>query len=179
MNKQITLFLTFILLAGCGVSIKSVVDKAAIKEPYVNPLIVIPYVKYNTKNFSEKLKEKLIVEFNNENRKVEFLLIEQRPEKLALNQSDYMNSRIDDAVQADQKDIVLVFKPTNLSYYNGGLQSATYELTGIDVATKKEVWKATFNSSSSFGPALFAEKSAKTIFQKLKTDKVIQDNLDR
>ncbi|WJJ97869.1 hypothetical protein [Algibacter luteus] len=173
MKKLITLFLTSIILISCGVSIKSVVDSSAIKEPYSNPLIVIPFEKNSTRNFSEKLEEKLEIEFNNDNKKVEFLLVEQGSQKLALNQNDDVNSKIDNAVRTDQKDIVLIFKPTNLSYYNGGLQSATYQLTGIDVTTKKEVWKATFNSNSSFGPALFAEKSAKTIFEKLKTDKVL------
>jgi hypothetical protein len=173
MKKTITFLLTIILLTSCGVSIKSVVDSSAIKEPYKNPLIVIPFEKYSTRNFSEKLKEKLEEEFNNENKKVEFLLVEQKSEKLALNENDDVNSKIDNAIRVDQKDIILIFKPTNLSYYNGGLQSATYKLTGIDVNTKKEVWKATFNSSSSFGPALFAEKSAQKIFEKLKTDKVL------
>lgn len=173
MKKLISIFLIAVLLTSCGVSIKSVVDSSAINEPYKNPLIVIPYEKYSTSNFSEKLKEKLEIEFNNENKKFEFLLVEQKSKKLALNQNDNVNSEIDNAIRTDQKDIVLIFKPTNLSYYNGGLQSATYELTGIDVLTKKEVWKATFNSNSSFGPALFAEKSAKIIFEKLKADKIL------
>lgn len=173
MKKLITFSLIIFLITSCGVSIKSVVDSSAINEPYKNPLIVIPYEKYSTRNFSDKLKEKLEIEFTNANKKVEFLLVEQGREKLALNQNDDVNSKINNAVLTDQKDIVLIFKPTNLSYYNGGLQSATYELTGIDAITKKEVWKATFNSNSSFGPALFAEKSAKTIFEKLKTDKVL------
>lgn len=173
MKKQITLFLITLLLTSCGVSIKSVVDSSAIEKPYNNPLIVIPYEKGSTRNFSEKLKEKLGIEFSNANKKVEFLLVEQKSEKLTLNQNDDVNSKIDNAVRTDQKDIVFIFKPTNLSYYNGGLQSATYKLTGIDVITKKEVWKAEFNSSSSFGPAMFAEKSAQKIFEKLKTDKVL------
>jgi hypothetical protein len=173
MKQYITVFLTFILLTSCGVSIDSVVDSAAIKEPYKNPLVVIPYEKYSTRNFSEKLEEKLQIEFDNHNKKVEFLLVERASEKLALNQNENVNSKINNAIIRDQKDIVLIFKPTNLSYYNGGLQSATYQLTGIDVATKKEVWKAEFNSSSSFGPALFAEKSAKVIYEKLKADKVL------
>ena len=173
MKKAITLFLTIILLTSCGVSIDSVVDNSAIKEPYKNPLIVIPYEEYSTKNFTEELKKKLEVEFKNANKKVEFLLVQQKSEKLTLNQNDDLNTKINDAIRTDNKDIVFIFKPTNLSYYNGGLQSATYKLTGIDVITKKEVWMAEFNSSSSFGPALFAEKSAKKIFEKLRLDKVL------
>jgi hypothetical protein len=173
MKKLITLILTVILLTSCGVSIKSLVDSSAIKEPYKNPLIVIPYEKYSKENFSEKLMEKLEIEFYNENKKVEFLLVEQGSEELALNQNDDINSKIDNAIRNDPKDIVLIFKPTNLAYYNGALQSATYQLNGIEVFTKKEVWKATFNSNSSFGPALFAEKSAQKILEKLKSDKVL------
>lgn len=172
MKKIITLFLSVILFASC-VSIKSVVDTSAVKEPYKNPLIVIPFEQYSIKNFSNKLKEKLELQFKKENRKVQILLIERKSNKLTLNQNDSMVSEINSAIQTDQKDIIFIFKPTNLSYYNGGLQSATYKLTGIDVITKKEVWKAQFNSNSSFGPALFAEKSAKKIFEKLKEDKVL------
>ena len=59
MKKVITLILISILLTSCGVSIKSVVDNSAIEQPYENPLVVIPYEKYSTKKFSDKLKEKI------------------------------------------------------------------------------------------------------------------------
>ena len=173
MKKQITLFLITILLTSCGVSIKSVVDSSAIEKPYENTLIVIPYEKGSTRNFSNKLKEKIELEFKAEQKRVEVFIFEKESNGLTLNANSGIDRKINDAILNDQKDLLLVFKPTNLQYHNGGLQSATYELVGIDTKSKKEVWKATFNSSSSFGPAMFAEKSAKTIFEKLKTDKIL------
>jgi hypothetical protein len=173
MKKQITFFLITILLTSCGVSIKSVVDSSAIEKPYDNPLIVIPYEKGSTRNFTNQLKEKIEIEFDVAKKPVEIFIFEKQNNGLTLNANSGIDKKINDAIINDQKDLLLIFKPTNLQYYNGGLQSATYELVGIDTQTKKEVWKATFNSSSSFGPAMFAVKSAKTIFEKLKTDKVL------
>lgn len=172
MKKITTLFLITILFLSCGVSIKSVVDSSAIKVPYKNPLIVIPY-EYTTQNFSERLNEKLDEVFAENQEKIEIILYERNKKELTLNENDNIDQIISNSIKKDNKDLLLIFKPTNLEYYNGGIQSATYELVGIDTKTKKEVWKASFNSSSSFGPALFAEKSAKKIYEKLKTDKVL------
>jgi hypothetical protein len=173
MIKKITLFLITILLTSCGVSIKSVVDNSLIDKPYNNPLIVIPYEKGSTRNFSNKLKENIEIEFQSEQKPVEIFIFEKTSTGLTLNANSGIDQKINNVIINDKKDLLLIFNPTNLQYYNGGLQSATYELVGIDTQTKKEVWKATFNSNSSFGPAMFAEKSAKIIFEKLKADKVL------
>ncbi|WP_196887334.1 hypothetical protein [Aureivirga sp. CE67] len=173
MKKLFTLFLISILFSSCGVTIDSVVDHSLFKKPYENSLIVIPYEKYSTKNFSRELQDNLKYEFKENNMKVDFILFEAKDESLSLNQDDYIEKQINRAIVEGEKDILFIFKPTNLDYVNGGLQSATYKLVGIDVKTKKEVWKAKFSSSSSFGPAMFAEKSAKTIFAKLKEDGVL------
>ena len=172
MKKITFLFLITILFSSCGVSIKSVVDSSAIKEPYKNPLIVIPY-EYSTKNFSERLEEKLEEVFDENQQKIDIVLFERNKKELTLNEDNNLDQIISNSINKDNKDLLLIFRPTNLEYYNGGIQSATYELVGIDTKTKKEVWKASFNSSSSFGPALFAEKSAKKIYEKLKMDKVL------
>jgi hypothetical protein len=173
MTKQITLFLIIILFTGCGVSIKSVVDESATEKSYVNTLIVLPYEKGSTRNFMNKLKEKIELEFKAENKSVDVYIYEKKKNDLTLNANSVIEKEINDIILDFNKDLLLVFNPTNLKYYNGGLQSATYKITGIDIKTKKEIWKAEFNSNSSLGPALFAEKSAKTIFEKLKTDKVL------
>ena len=173
MYRIAVIFLLCLILSNCGAKIESVVDRSVTDKTYENPLIVIFYKAYSTKNFTKKLKDKLEIEFTNDNQKVAFLLFEQKKDKLELNKSDDINADITQAVQRNQNDIVMIFRPIKLSYYNGGLNSATYELTGIDVLTKKEVWKAKLNSNSSFGPALFAEKSAQLIYEKLKSDKIL------
>lgn len=174
MKKFLALVLIAVSFSSCGVSIQSVVDKSAMEEPYTNPYIVIPYEKFATRNFSKQLKKKIEGEFALEQKKVEVYIFENKAnDKLSLNHTDEAEEHIGNTIASDKKDLLLIFTPTNLQYHNGGLQSATYELTGIDTRTKKEVWKAKMVSSSSFGPAMFAEKSAKKIYLKLKTDKVL------
>ena len=54
-----------------------------------------------------------------------------------------------------------------------GRTHVNYSLTGIDVVTQKEVWKARFNTSSSFETNGLAKKAAQKILERLKTDKVL------
>lgn len=172
MRKIFALILLSIILTSCGVSIDSVVDKN-LNRVYYKPLIVIPYEPGATRNFSNKLKEKLEIILQEEGKKADFIIFPKENNTLELNQGDAINERIGRAIVNGDKDILLIFKPTHLQFMDGGLQSATYELVGIDVNTKKEIWKAKFNSSSSWGPALFAEKSAQVIFDKLREDRVM------
>jgi len=171
-KKIIIIVIVGILLTSCGVTIKSVADKS-ITEPYQKPFIVIPYEKYSTKNFSKKLKEKIEIEFQNDNRSVNIYIFEKQNKGLSLNANNEVDKKINETILNGKIDLLLIFKPTHLQYTNGGLQSVTYELVGIDTKTKKEVWKAEFSSSGGFGPAMFAEKSAKIIYEKLKTDKIL------
>lgn len=171
MRKTITLLLITALLNSCGVSITSVVDNSVTSKMYENSLIIIPYIR-STKNFSEKLKEKIQIEYVANNNKVEFILFEKKEKGLSLNSNNDIDNKINNTIINRKKDLLIIFKPTNLSYMDGGLRSATYEIVGIDTETKKEIWKAEFNSQSGMGPALLAEKSAKTIYDKLKTDNI-------
>lgn len=174
MKKLLAILLIAVSFSSCGVSIQSVVDNSATKEPYSNPYIVIPYEKFATHNFSKQLKKKIEGEFALEQKKIEVYIFENTSnDQLTLNHTDGAEEHIGKTIASDQKDLLLIFTPTNLQYHNGGLQSATYELTGIDTKTKKEVWKARMVSSSSFGPAMFAEKSARKIYEKLKADKIL------
>jgi|LSQX01.1.fsa_nt_gb hypothetical protein len=174
MKKIIILFVTisFTLMTSC-ISIKTVVDESAIKEPYKNPLIVILYDKYNTKKFSEKLKTNMELQFRNANIKVEFIFSDLKSsDELTLNQNDDLNTKINNAINNDQKDIVFILKPASISYQNNA-KFVNYSLTGIDVVTQKEVWKARFNTSSSFETNGLAKKAAQKILERLKTDKVL------
>lgn len=172
MKKYFLILLVTMLASACGVQIKSVVDHS-ITDSYKNPLIVIPFENGVTRNFTSTLKQKIEEKFKAENRKIEILLVEQNRNELKLNSSTDINAKINSAISADSKDLILIFRPTKLQFYNGGLQSATYLITGTDVKTRKEIWKAEFTSSSSFGPSLFAEEASRTIYEKLKSDKVI------
>lgn len=173
MNKYLLATLIVVSVSSCGIQIKSVVDKSVNTNAYSNPLIVIPYENGVTKNFASLLKQKIEEKFRTDNRKVEILLVEQSRNELKLNSTADINARINAAISSDNKDLILVFRPTKLQFYNGGLQSATYIITGTDLKSKKEVWKAEFTSGSSFGPSLFADKASTSIYEKLKTDGVI------
>jgi hypothetical protein len=162
-----------VALSSCGVKIKSVVDKSVSTNPYSNLLIVIPYENGVTKNFTNLMKEKIEEKFRADNRKVEILLVEQSRSELKLNSTADIDAKINAAISRDNKDLIVIFRPTKMQFYNGGLQSATYLLTGMDLKSRKEVWKAEFTSSSSFGPSLFADKAATSIYEKLKLDRVI------
>lgn len=171
--KKIIALLLIITLNSCGVSIKSVVDHNLIKEPYKNTLIVIPFEKSVTKNFVDNIKEEIEILFKQNNKKVEIILFDKTKKELQLNDNKEIEQQINASINTDNKDLLIIFKPSNLSFYNGALQSLTYEIVAIETISKKEVWKAEFNSNSSFGPALFSKKSAKTIYNKLLTDKIL------
>jgi hypothetical protein len=171
MRKYFTLVFAILILSSCGVTLESVVQTEVSKK-YDSPLIVIPF-EYRTGYFANKLKSNFEEIFAMNNIKVEILLVEISKEELALNSSNGNEIRINNAITQDKKDIVIIFKPVKLQYYNGELQSASYQITGIDCDTKREVWKANFSSSGSFGPSTFAKLSAQKIFQKLRDDKVL------
>ena len=173
MNRYLLTTLILVFLSSCGVQIKSVVDNSVTTNTYSNPLIVIPYENGVTKNFTNLLKQKIEEKFRNDNRKVEILLVEQSRNELKLNSTADIDAKINAAISSDNKDLILIFRPTKMQFYNGGLQSATYLITGTDLKSRKEVWKAEFSSSSSFGPSLFADKAATSIYDKLKLDRVI------
>ncbi|MEO1260472.1 MAG: hypothetical protein AAFZ15_16875 [Bacteroidota bacterium] len=171
-----TLFLTcfsLLLFASCGVTLDSVTD-SNLSKSFNNPLIVIPYEQNRTKTFTNNLKVNLQSVFAENNRKVEVILIQSKEEKLTLNAEDDVATLISQRVNNGRKDLVIFFKPTELQYYNGGLQTASYQIVAIDVVAEKEVWKANFSSSGSFGPSTFARSSAEKIFQKLRSDKIIE-----
>lgn len=173
MKKYFLVLFTTLLVSGCGVEIKSVVDNSSGNAPYKNPLIVIAY-NDDTKNFTNLLKQKIEDKFKVDKNRVEIITFARSKKELELNSSDDINDKINTAMMNDSKDLILFFNPTKLEFYNSGLQSATYVITGKDTKTRREVWKAEFTSSSSFGPSLFAEKAATKIYEKLKMDHIIQ-----
>ena len=162
-----------LFFVSCGVTIDSIVDNNLAKS-YNNPLMVIPYEKYQTGTFSANLKNNLEKTFSLNNRKIEVLLVASKEEELTLNAEDDISTKINQRINEDNKDIVILFKPTELQYYNGGLQKATYQIIAVDVMTEREVWKANFSSSGTFGPSTFAQASAEKIYQKLRMDNIIE-----
>lgn len=150
--KTITLLFALLVLQSCGVTLKSVVDDSSIRVAYKNPLIVIPYQR-ETKIFATRLKENFETLFAMDQKKVEVYLFEISKRELKLNETDVIATKINNSIQGDSKDLIIVFNPTNLLFQNGGLVSATYQIVANDTNSSKEIWKAEFNSKSSFGPA--------------------------
>ena len=171
MKNKLTLGIIIILFSSCGVKLQSVVQ-SGLTNVYENPLLVILYGENQTWFFSNDLKNTLEETFSLNHQKVEILLIETSKNKLVLNATDDIEMQINNVIKRDNKDLVIIFKPVRLGYSNGGLQSASYQLIGVDVGTKREVWKADFSSSGSFGPSTFAKASAQKIYQKLKEDRI-------
>ena len=143
-----------------------------LEKKYENPLLVIPY-ENQTLNFSNSLKRNLEEVFSINNQKVEVLLVKVGRGELTLNSNDATEVQINNSIVKDNKDLIIVFKPDQLQYYNGGLQSASYQLVGTDLQSKREVWKANFGSSGTFGPSTFAKASATKIYSQLKADGVL------
>lgn len=174
MKKLLFLFLAPLLLTGCAVQIESIVDNSLIKQPYKNPLVVIPYEDYSIKEFSNNLKENLEVEFKGDQRKIEVLAIELTGTSLTLNANKRIDQEVQNSMSNDPKDLLLVFQPTDIEFSEGGYRVFTYQITGIDTNSKKEVWKANFTATrGNFGAAKMAEQSARMIYEKLITDKVL------
>ena len=165
LDKIIIILLLF-TLTNCGVSIKSVVDNDSTKEPYKNILIAIPFENV-TKNFVNNFSKEFSIHFTQNNKKSKTILFEQSNNSLKLNKNKDIDEEINSSINEDNKDLVIFFKPSNLTFYNGGLQSLTYEIVAIETVSNKEIWKARFNSNSSFGPALFAKKSSCSLILKV------------
>jgi len=171
--KNTLLGLSILFLSACGVSLQSVVD-SNLTQSYKNPLLVIPYDNQKTFFFSANLKSHLEDVFSENNQKVQVILSEQpSPGELTLNTNTSPQDEINIAISEDHKDLLIIFQPVKLEYVNGGLVSATYQLVSTDIKTKKEVWKANYSSSGSFGPSTFGRPSAQKIYQKLKGDGVL------
>lgn len=172
MKKAFTLLMLTLLLTGCGVTINSVAEDSP-NQVYSNPLVVIPYEKYGPRNFSKKLKKKMEVQFRERNSNVEVFVFEKPSNSLSLNTENEIDEKIKATILNDGKDLLLLVQPKNLIYMNGTIQVADYQLTGVDTKTGNEVWKANFRSRSYFGPAFFANKTAKVIIEQLENDKVL------
>lgn len=173
MKKNIILGV-ILLFSSCGVTLQSVVDNNLVKT-YDNPLFVILYEKNRTLNFTNNLKKNLEEIYSINNEKVELLLIEQSSKyDLTLNSIENVEMKINNAITKDGNDIVIVFIPVNLQYYNNTLHSITYQLVGTDIETKREVWKANFSSYGSFGPSTLAKASAQKIYRQLKIDRILK-----
>ncbi|WP_346883141.1 hypothetical protein [uncultured Algibacter sp.] len=171
MRKTITLFIIVLSCFSCKTSMESYASNAIKDGLYKNTLIVIPYT-IGSKKYSKKLKQKLLKQYENHSNKVDFLLFEKEDYKLFL----YTNSEIDKKIQKiitdDKKDFLIIFKSTDVNYTYQGLRSVHYEVSGIDVASKKEIWKAKLHAKSGLGPETLVKKTARIIYQKLEYDRI-------
>jgi hypothetical protein len=165
--------LIIVLASACGVEIKSVGAQLPIETPYKNLLIVIPWVYGSTQNFVHTFKQKIEKKFQQENRKVEFLLIETEGHEFKLDAVE-VKAKINSSITADSKDLMLVFRVSNVvSYDNTGIVSLSYAISGMDLQSGKNIWNTEITSVSKFGPATYAGKAASRIYEKLKADRII------
>jgi hypothetical protein len=171
--SSLLVFLVFTLFTNCSNSIKTIVDRNELKQPFKNPLMVILYNPEITKNFCVKLKERFEVYLQQDSKKADFILVKIHKKELALNETDSTNIKIDQSIQNNNTDVVIIFKPTHYTFDNGGLGEISYLITAIDVKSKKEVWKATLTSTSSFGMNGVTEKTATLVYGRLVGEAVI------
>ncbi|RZJ71452.1 hypothetical protein [Flavobacterium sp.] len=165
--KKITPILFLLSLISCGVQKDSIVDYTNKKKSYTNVIFVMPYRKFETKNYINNLKEELDKIFASNQKKVEIITFENEKEGLKLNQDSQIQETINAKIKEDAKDLLLILRPTNMMFTDGALQDFEYEIVGIDTSTKKEVWKGEFRVRGQFGPSTFLKKSANGIYEEL------------
>ena len=171
--SSLLVMLAFTLFTSCSSTINTVIDRNELKQPFKNPLMVILYNPEITKSFCEKLKEKFETYLQQDSKKADFILVKIHKKELALNDTDSTAFKVEQSIQNNNSDVVIIFKPTHYTFENGGLGEISYLITAIDVATKKEVWKATLTSKSSFGMNGVTDKTATLVYGRLVGEGVI------
>ena len=105
------------LLTSCGSTMKSVVDHNELKQPYKSSLIVILYDPGVTKHFSEKVKERLEVNIQQDGKKAEFIMVKKNePKELALNHRDSVSEMIETSVRKNDVGVVVIFRPIHYTF---------------------------------------------------------------
>lgn len=173
MKKIILLLFVLIYFSSCGVSVYSVVNDDVKSTHYNKPLILIPYQKGQNRSFSKNLEEKLYSKFNEENQQVDIIIFEREKQELSLNSENEVNDEIIKTIDEKNIDLILVFNLTEIYYMNGTPSSQTYEIVAHDVKTKVEVWNAKFKAWGVYGPSAKTDKSARVLYDKLKSDKIL------
>ena len=93
--------------------------------------------------------------------------------ELSLNEHDSVSERIETSVKGNDVGVVVIFRPIHYTFQNGNIEEVTYQVTALDVSTKKEVWKAEVKSAGYFGVNGCAGKAADLIYGTLCGDGVI------
>ena len=160
---------------SCGTSIKSVVDHSSFAHPYHAPLAVLPCQSGPLLRLSNKLGDVFAKVLATDSIKLNLLIFERHEQELTLNNHDDVDQKITDSVQANENDLVLLFKPTQLELSNGSFTGIKYIVTAIDVSTHKDVWKAEFQwkGGTLAGNGAIAESISKALHEKLVADGVL------
>lgn len=171
MKSNVLGVMLLLMLISCGVKMESIVDENLTKR-YQKPLLVIPY-QQDLSGFVAKLKRKIEGTFAQSNQEVKVLGFLQAERGLALNEESKADRMISEAVAVNKNDLVIIFQPGKFEFSNGALQVAAYQLVGMDVQSKKEVWKANFKVTGTFGAGTMAKTAAEKIYLQMKKDRII------
>lgn len=168
-RNSLLILICLFALSGC-VSVRSVVDSEAIKEPFKNPVFFI-FNYDDDKKLGEGVKTNLEELLKNDNLASFNLKLIPAEGFVELDAQDRIKKVISE--NSVTSDIIFTVEPDEKYYERGKLLSMKYVITGVSTKTKKEVWKADFYVSDSFRIDRHAKSSAKKIFEKLKIDKVL------
>lgn len=98
MNRYFLLSLLALAIQSCVPPILSVVDYESLKEPYSNPLIVIPFENGITKNFVTVLSKRIEEKFAADSTQVEIITFEKKNNELSLNTNTDIVKRVNKRV---------------------------------------------------------------------------------
>ena len=171
--SSLLVFSVFTIFAGCSSSIKTVVDRNELKQPFKKPIFVILYSPDVARKFCDGLKGRFESFLQQDAKKADFIIVRIQKKELSLNEKDSANFKVNQAIQNNDNDVAIIFRPTHYTYENGALGEISFTITAINVNTKKEVWKATLTSSSSFGMGGVTDKTASLVYGRLVGEGVI------
>ncbi len=160
-------------LISCNPALKSVVDQSLPNAPYKTLFFVMPYENNDVESVFWEIRAAMTDMLKKENINAEFLLIKHVKQGLKLNEADELDTKINNIVTSGKKDVVFIFQSVELSYSNSRFSSGTFLITGKDVKTETEIWKAQFLANNiDYTLGFGGKKTAARILGKMKADKL-------
>jgi hypothetical protein len=169
-KKFFFLLIAPLIFMSCSyVKINSVVDQQNSKK-FKKILVIFPEPQYLFDHFTPRLEKALEVEFLKYHLVHEFFTYKTEPSKLELNSN---KSPIPPS-KLENKDLLLIINPWKYSAMDGLVRKVTFEVVGISMEDKKEVWKSVLEVFANLGPSSQKEKIAQGIVGGLAKDGLIE-----